>query len=90
MSNEPIKLYSKAWFKQIVETTENIKDKKPELILDILLKDLKAYIAHLDEMDSHKGAKGTASEAKIAANRINAKKGGWPKGKPRKPNKDAK
>lgn len=79
-----IKLYSKAWFKDLVTKTEEVKDKHPELTLHLLLNDLKDYIAHLDRIDAKRGGKGKASEARIAANRINAKKGGWKKGVPRK------
>lgn len=42
----------------------------------------RAYFAAL----GRKGGKAT-SPAKAQAARENAKKGGWPKGKPRKPNK---
>lgn len=81
-----IKLYSKAWFKDLVAKTEEVKDKHPEITLHLLLNDLKDYIAHLDRIDAKRGGKGKASEARIAANRINAKKGGWKKGVPRKKN----
>lgn len=78
------KLYSKAWFKMIVKGAEEGKDKSADLTLHCLLNDLRNYIDHLDMIDSKRGGKGTASEKRIAANRINALKGGWKKGVPRK------
>lgn len=80
----PPKIYTKAWFKWLVSSAEEVKDKHPELTLYLLLNDLKDYIAHLDRIDAKRGGKGKASEARIAANRINALKGGWKKGVPRK------
>lgn len=81
---DKIKIYSKAWFKELVAKTEEVKDNHPELTLHLLLNDLKDYIAHLDEVDSRRG-KGT-SEAKKKSSAANGKKGGWKKGVPRKKN----
>lgn len=82
LAEQPIahpKAYSKAWLKMVVSSVEE-GNSSPTYLLNCI----KEYIAHLDNIDANRGGKGKASEKRIAANRINAKKGGWKKGVPRK------
>lgn len=76
------KKYTKAWLKEIVANADADNRSAYEVLCD-LLNDLKAYTNHLDEIDANRG-KGM-SPAKYAALVANGRKGGWPKGRPRKP-----
>lgn len=69
-----IKQFTKAWLKMVVSSVEEGYSSTNYLLICI-----KEYIAHLDSIDAKRGGKGKASEKRIAANRINALKGGRPR-----------
>lgn len=79
----PEKPYTKKWLRERLDECEREHGKGVSDALPSLVSHVRGYLDHLDEIDSRRGC--GMSEKKLAAMSTNGKKGGWKKGRPRKP-----